>query len=40
MADTFRSIFSLTAAGRAGRGAFVLGTLLFLLLSGLLSYLA
>ena len=38
MTDTFRSIFSLTAAGRAGRGAFFAGTILFFLLSGLLSY--
>lgn len=38
MTDTFRSIFSLTAAGRAGRGAFFAGTILFFLLSTLLSY--
>ena len=38
MTDTFRSIFSLTAAGRAGRGAFFAGTILFFLLSALLSY--
>ncbi len=40
MTDTFRSIFSLTAAGRAGRGAFFAGTILFFLLSALLSYFA
>ena len=38
MTDTFRSIFSLTAAGSAGRGAFFAGTILFVLLSTLLSY--